>query len=59
MPPAVADNRPMNHSREAHAGILFHAPDNVIREFPQFPAVHTYEDLKKEFLKASVRNLSL
>ena len=44
---------------EAHAGILFHAPDNVIREFPQFPAVHTYEDLKQEFLKASVRNLSL
>ncbi|MCG8907537.1 bifunctional phosphoserine phosphatase/homoserine phosphotransferase ThrH [Pseudomonas sp. DP-17] len=44
---------------EAHAGILFHAPDNVIREFPQFPAVHTYEDLKKEFLKASNRPLSL
>src|SRR5690606_42073839 len=31
---------------EADAGILFHAPDNVIREFPQFPAVHTYADLK-------------
>ena len=44
---------------EAHAGILFHAPDNVIREFPQFPAVHTYEDLKREFLKASNRELSL
>ena len=35
---------------EAH-GILFHAPENVIREFPQFPAVHTYEDLKREFLQ--------
>ena len=44
---------------EADAGILFHAPENVIREFPQFPAVHTYEDLKKEFIKASVRNLTL
>lgn len=44
---------------EADAGILFHAPDNVIAEFPQFPAVHTFEDLKKEFLKASVRDLSL
>jgi len=44
---------------EADAGILFHAPENVIREFPQFPAVHTYEDLKKEFIKASVRDLSL
>lgn len=44
---------------EAEAGILFRAPDNVIREFPQFPAVHEYEDLKKEFLKASNRDLSL
>lgn len=44
---------------EADAGILFHAPDNVIREFPQFPAVHSYEDLKKEFIKASNRLLTL
>lgn len=44
---------------EADAGILFHAPDNVIREFPQFPAVHNYEDLKKEFIKASNRPLTL
>ena len=44
---------------EADAGILFHAPDNVIREFPQFPAVHTFDDLKKEFIKASNRDLML
>jgi len=44
---------------EANAGILFKAPDNVIAEFPQYPAVHTYEDLKKEFIKASNRNLTL
>ena len=44
---------------EADAGILFHAPENVIREFPQFPAVHTFDDLKKQFLKASVRELTL
>lgn len=44
---------------EADAGILFHAPQNVIDEFPQFPAVHTYEDLKKEFIKASNRKLEL
>ena len=44
---------------EADAGILFHAPQNVIEEFPQFPAVQTYDDLKKEFIKASVRDLSL
>ncbi len=44
---------------EADAGILFHAPANVIAEFPQFPAVHTFDDLKREFIKASVRELSL
>ena len=30
---------------EAHAGILFRAPDSVKRQFPQFPAVETYADL--------------
>ncbi|WP_372737222.1 bifunctional phosphoserine phosphatase/homoserine phosphotransferase ThrH [Neptunomonas sp.] len=44
---------------QAESGILFHAPQNVIDEFPQFPAVHTFTELKKEFLKASQRNLSL
>jgi phosphoserine/homoserine phosphotransferase len=43
---------------QAEQGILFHAPDNVIAEFPQFPAVHTYDDLKDQFLKASDRNLT-
>src|SRR5690606_27319373 len=42
---------------EADAGILFPAPENAIREFPQFPAVHTYEDLKEEFRKASVNKI--
>lgn len=44
---------------EAEQGILFHAPDNVIAEFPQFPAVHSYEDLKKEIVKASPRDIPL
>ncbi len=44
---------------EADAGILFKAPAKVIEEFPQYPAVHEYEDLKREFLKASIRELSL
>ena len=44
---------------EADAGILFHAPQNVIDEFPQFPAVHTYEDLKREFIRASDRDLKI
>jgi phosphoserine/homoserine phosphotransferase len=38
---------------------LFHAPDNVINEFPQFPAVQTFDDLKREFIRASNRDLSL
>jgi phosphoserine/homoserine phosphotransferase len=29
----------------AHAGFLFHAPDNVKAEFPQFTAVDAYDDL--------------
>ncbi|CAM3146711.1 phosphoserine phosphatase [Pseudomonas floridensis] len=44
---------------EADVGILFHAPENVIREFPQFPAVHTFEDLKTAFINASNRDLTL
>ena len=31
---------------EAHAGILFRAPDNVIREFPQFPVVHAFDEFR-------------
>jgi phosphoserine/homoserine phosphotransferase len=38
---------------EADAGILFHAPANVSADFPQFPSVQTYEELKQEFRKAS------
>ncbi len=29
----------------ADAGYLFHAPSNVIAEFPQFPALDTYDEL--------------
>jgi phosphoserine / homoserine phosphotransferase len=38
--------------REAGAGILFRAPDNVVQEFPQFPVIETYEKFKVEILKA-------
>ena len=44
---------------EADTGILFRAPDNVIAEFPQFPSVTSYDELRQEFCKASIRNLSL
>jgi len=40
--------------KQAEAGFLFKSPQNVIDEFPQFPAVHEYEDLQNEFLKASI-----
>ncbi len=33
---------------EAHVGFLFHAPENVKSQFPQFKAVETYEDLMRE-----------
>jgi phosphoserine/homoserine phosphotransferase len=29
----------------ADAGFLFHAPDNVIAEFPQLPALHEFDEL--------------
>ena len=38
--------------KEAHAGFLFRAPDNVKREFPQFPAVETYDDLMRRMRAA-------
>ena len=44
---------------EADVGVLFHAPQNVIDEFPQFTAVQEFDELKREFLRASDRNLSL
>lgn len=44
---------------EADAGILFRPPQNVIDEFPQYPVVNDYEDFKKAFCAASVRDLAL
>jgi phosphoserine/homoserine phosphotransferase len=42
---------------EADAGILFHAPEHVTKEFPQFPSVQSYAELRQEFIKASARDL--
>jgi len=44
---------------EADVGFLIHAPQNVIDEFPQFPAVDTLEQLRQAFIGASDRPLSL
>ena len=40
---------------EAHAGILFHPPENVIREFPQFPVTLNYDELRGEIDQAFAR----
>ena len=42
---------------EAEAGILFRPPQNVIDEFPQFPVARTFEEMRTEFCKASIRSL--
>jgi phosphoserine/homoserine phosphotransferase len=39
---------------EADAGILFRPPDNVVRDFPQFPVTHTYDDLRAAFERAAL-----
>jgi phosphoserine/homoserine phosphotransferase len=44
---------------EADLGVLFKAPANVIAEFPQFPSVNDYEQLKVEFIRGSMRDLTL
>ena len=41
----------------ANAGILFRPPDNVIREFPQFPVARSYDELRRVFCHVSVRSL--
>lgn len=40
---------------EAHAGILMHPPENVVREFPQYPVVRSYADLRAEIDRAAAR----
>ncbi|HTF32970.1 MAG TPA: bifunctional phosphoserine phosphatase/homoserine phosphotransferase ThrH [Myxococcota bacterium] len=44
---------------EADAGILFRPPNNVVREFPQFPVAQTYEELRAEFARARAREAAL
>ena len=40
--------------QEADAGILFCPPDNVIKEFPQFPISRNYEEFKNTLLDMRV-----
>jgi phosphoserine/homoserine phosphotransferase len=46
----------VNMLKEAHQGILFSPPQNVIDEFPQFPVTTTYDDLMKIFGKILKRD---
>ncbi|MCR9104593.1 MAG: bifunctional phosphoserine phosphatase/homoserine phosphotransferase ThrH [Gammaproteobacteria bacterium] len=43
----------------ADVGFLIHAPQNVIEEFPQFKPLDSLEALKRAFLEASERDLTL
>lgn len=38
---------------EADYGILFRPPENVVRDFPQFPVTRSFEELQREFEKAA------
>jgi len=38
---------------EADAGILFRPPDNVIRDFPQYPVTRSYDELRAAFVAAA------
>ena len=40
---------------EAHAGIFFCPPENVVREFPQYPVTRDYDALMGEIVAASAR----
>ena len=40
---------------EADAGILFHPPENVIREFPQYPVTRSYAELRSAIDQAFAR----
>jgi phosphoserine/homoserine phosphotransferase len=36
----------INMLKEADQGVLFRPPQNVINDFPEFPVIHEYEELK-------------
>nr|VFJ44001.1 MAG: phosphoserine phosphatase [Candidatus Kentron sp. DK] len=40
---------------EADAGIFFRPPEEIARQFPQYPVTKDYEELRAAFRKASIR----
>jgi phosphoserine/homoserine phosphotransferase len=41
----------INMLKQSEIGILFRPPDNVIKDYPQFPVVHDYDALKRILVK--------
>jgi phosphoserine/homoserine phosphotransferase len=39
--------------KEADVGILFRAPENVVKKFPKFPVTRTYEEFKTAIIEAN------
>lgn len=37
---------------QADRGFLFHAPENVVQQFPQLPAINTYDELLRRIFAA-------
>jgi phosphoserine/homoserine phosphotransferase len=46
----------INLLKESDTGILFRPPENVVREFPQFPVTRDYEELKPLIRTALAEN---
>jgi len=42
---------------EADAGIFFRPPENIAREFPQYPVTQDYEELRAQFCRLSIRTI--
>jgi phosphoserine / homoserine phosphotransferase len=40
---------------QAEAGILMHPPENVVREFPQYPVARSYPELRRYIDEAAAR----
>ncbi len=39
---------------EAHAGILFRPPEQLVGEYPQFPVTHSHEELLERLMALEV-----
>nr|VFK19552.1 MAG: phosphoserine phosphatase [Candidatus Kentron sp. LFY] len=42
---------------EADAGIFFRPPEDIARQFPRYPVTESYEELRAEFRRMSIRTI--